>query len=294
VDLSAGGVSLQALDSPGGCITSLRCGDVEWLAAPVRSYPSGAVESREWGDCHASGWDECFPNVAAGPSPWEADHGDVWRRPTRWSVRPERTSALGLTEVDLPGRTYRFGRDVRLTPSSVVVDYQVRNDGDGPLPWAWAQHAMLAADDETALVLPHEVGVRVESTFGRGQDGPALTRLLRTGRLDTRLDLAGIAGRAVKMWLLDPLPAWIAVVRPGGWLAWDLAASSVPHVGVWLNRGGWDAAGKPLDHVGVEPSFGCSDDPVRASADRPPLAPGERADWRTVLRLGHDTSLLMK
>jgi hypothetical protein len=191
------------------------------------------------------------------------------------------------------GRAYRFTRRISLTPSTAVVDYEVRNDGDAPLPWAWAQHAMLAADDATAVVLPAGTGVRAESAFGAGHDGADLERVLRTGRLGPRLDLAGTAGRAVKLWLTDPLPRWIAVVRNGGWVGWDLAASSVPHCGLWLNRGGWDADGERLDHVGVEPAFGAADDPVRATRGRAPLAPGATGTWRTVLRFGHDPRLVM-
>jgi hypothetical protein len=294
LDLRAGGVRVQALGSPGGRITSLRSGDVEWLAAPVRRYCAVAVEGRDWGGCDASGWDECFPNVGRGPVPWDADHGDVWRRPTRWEVGSTGTSALGVTEVRAPGRAYRFAREVTVTPSSVLVDYEVRNDGEGSLHWAWAQHAMLAADDRTSLVLPQEVRVRVESTFGHGEDGPDLGRVLRTGRLGTRLELAGVTGRAVKMWLVAPLPPWVAVVRGASWLAWDLTASSVPHVGLWLNRGGWDAEGRQLDHIAVEPAFGCDDDPARATAaGLAPVTPGDTAGWRTVLRFGHDSELVM-
>jgi hypothetical protein len=294
VDLRAGELRLRALGSPGGRITSLQFAGVEWLAEPVRAYRPVAAEERDWGRCDASGWDECFPNVGAGPVPWEADHGDVWRRPTDWEVGPAGTSARGVTDVRAPSRAYRFTREITLTPSGVVVDYEVRNDGEAPLSWAWAQHAMLAADDGATLVLPHDVGVRVESVFGTGSAGVELEEVLRTGRMGPRLDLSGTTGRAAKLWLESPVPPWIAVIRRGLWLGWDLRASSVPHVGLWLNRGGWDAAGRRLDHVGVEPAFGCSDDPATAtSAGLAPIAPGETAAWRTVLRFGHGTELIM-
>jgi hypothetical protein len=293
VELSAGELRLRALESPGGRITSLEFAGVEWLAPPARPYRPVAAETRDWSRCDASGWDECFPNVGTGPAPWDADHGDVWRRPARWEVGVGGTSARGVTEVRDAGRAYRFTRELHLTPSSVVGHYEARNDGDAPLSWSWAQHAMLAADDATAMVLPQDVDVRVEAAFGSGSDGADLERVLRSGRLGRRLELAGMSGRAVKLWLGDPLPAWIAVVRGESWIAWDLRDSSVPHVGVWLNRGGWDADGRRLDHVGVEPACGCSDDPARAAAGRAPLAPGATAAWRTTLRFGHDSALLM-
>jgi hypothetical protein len=292
-DLRAGPVRLRALESPGGRITSLRFGDVEWLAPPVRPHHATAVETRDWGSCDASGWDECFPNVGRGPVPWDADHGDVWRHPTRWEVEPGGATARGVTDVRAPCRNYRFVREVTVTPTGVRVAYQVRNRGATALPWAWAQHAMLAADDRTSLVLPEEVAVDVEGVFGPGPAGAAVGRVLRTGLLGPRLDLCEMTGRAVKLWLRDPLPAWVAVVRDGAWLAWDLAASSVPSVGLWLNRGGWDAAGRRLDHVGVEPAFGRSDDPLRATAGRAPVAPGETVQWRCALRFGHKTELVM-
>lgn len=293
MELAAGELRLRALDSPGGRITSVEFAGVEWLAPPVRPYRPVAAETRDWAGGDASGWDECFPNVGTGPAPWDADHGDIWRRPARWEVGAGGASARAVTEVRTAGRAYRFTRQLSLTPFSAVVDYEVRNDGGAPLPWAWAQHAMLAADDGTAVLLPRDVGVRAEAAFGAGSNGADLEGVLRKGRLGRRLELAGMSGRAVKLWLEDPLPAWIAVAREESWVAWDLRDSTVPHLGLWLNRGGWDADGRRLDHVGVEPAFGCSDDPARAAAGRAPLAPGATAAWRTTLRFGHDTALLM-
>jgi hypothetical protein len=108
----------------------------------------------------------------------------------------------------------------------------------------------------------------------------------------TVIELDDMVGRAAKLWLEPPLPDVVAVVHDTDsgaehdtdWLAWRIADSSFPHLGLWLNLGGW--GDPPLRQVAVEPAFGAYDDPADAYADVDPLAPGDERAWSVLIEAG--------
>ena len=268
----------------GGKITGLRFGEHgrEWLAPPVRPL---AVPSpgQDWGELDCSGWDECLPNIAAAPDLGLADHGDVWRHP--WDPTPGAASGT----VAPPGRTYRFGRDITAEDSTLRIGYRLRNLGGLPLRWAWAQHMLLAADEHTRIVASSPLNLRLDAAFrDRRRDDAAFNA---TFEVPVGVgELRGVIGCAAKLWLEPPLPAVVAVIHGsaseevGDWLAWRVADSSFPHLGLWLNLGGWGNV--PLRHVAVEPAFGAHDKPSDAYADLDPLAPDGERTWRVLIETG--------
>jgi hypothetical protein len=80
----------------------------------------------------------------------------------------------------------------------------------------------------------------------------------------------------------------VAVVddSSGEWLAWRIADSAFPHLGLWINLGGWGDV--PLLHVAVEPAFGAHDRPAAAYAELKPLAAGASRTWHVVIEAGAD------
>ena len=264
----------------GGKIHSLRFGahGREWLAPPARprAVPS---PGQDWRELDCSGWDECLPNIAAAPEPGLADHGDVWRY--AWEAAPGAVSEGAVSgTVAPPRRTYRFGRDVTAEDSTLRIEYRLRNVGDQPLHWAWAQHMLLAADEGMRIVASSPMNLRVDAAFRDGKPDEAALDVPRDVR-----ELCGEVGRAAKLWLEPPLPAVVAVIDGAGeWIAWRVADSSFPHLGIWLNLGGWGDV--PLRHIAVEPAFGAHDRPDRAYADLDPLAPGGERAWRVLIEAG--------
>lgn len=280
----------------GGKITSLRFGaggsgadtaddaGREWLAPPVRTLAVPAP-GQDWAELDCSGWDECLPNIGAAPGEGLSDHGDVWRLP--WTT----TSGPASGSVAPPHRTYHFARDITSSSadSTLRIDYRLKNLGRNPLRWAWAQHMLLAADDRTRIVASSPMNLRVDSVFSNGAAFP-------DGELNleptTVIELDDMVGRAAKLWLEPPLPAIVAVVRNADsgtehdtdWLAWRIADASFPHLGLWLNLGGWGEP--PLRQVAVEPAFGAYDDPADAYADLAPLAPGDERAWSVLIEAG--------
>ena len=310
----------------GGKVSSLRPGGRgrEWLAPPVRPY-ARPRPGQDWGEGDCSGWDECFPNIAASADGSLADHGDVWR--LAWdaaepgalsgsvalsgsaalsssaarsgSVAPSDSVALSGSvalrgsvapsgSAAPPGRDYRFAREITAEGGLLRVDYRVRNLGERPLAWAWAQHMLLAADEETRIVSSSPMRLRVDCAFADGViDGAAdVEWLLPAGAPTTAISLGGAAGRAAKLWFEPPVPAVVAVVRGADRLAWRVADSSFPDLGLWVNLGGW--GGTELRHVAVEPAFGAHDRPADAYARLTPLAPRAQHAWSVLVELGTD------
>lgn len=288
----------------GGKIDSLRFGahGREWLAPPARPRAAPSP-GQDWSELDCSGWDECLPNIAAEPGLGLADHGDVWRYP--WGPTPGAVLGAVSGTVAPPRRKYRFARDVTAEGSTLRIEYRLRNFGGQPLRWAWAQHMLLAADDRMRIVASSPMNLRLDAAFRDGRrDDTAFddAAFNDTAFDDTAFEapsgvneLRGVVGVAAKLWLEPPLPAVVAVVSGGAgdgganedvgeWLAWRVADSSFPHLGLWLNLGGW--GGVPLRHIAVEPAFGAHDKPSDAFKDLDPLAPGGERAWRVLIEAG--------
>lgn len=109
--------------------------------------------------CHdISGWDECFPTVAAcrgqtsaGDAYDCADHGSLWQRP--WHVRSHE-GGVDLS-CDLPGLGCQFRRRCAFeTDGTLRLDYRIANRGAKPVPFVYSAHPLLAADATTRVLFP--------------------------------------------------------------------------------------------------------------------------------------------
>ena len=293
----AGPLELRSVPDLGGKVTSLRLGPDgrEWLARPVRPLRAPRP-GQDWGELDCSGWDECLPNIGASPDGALADHGDVWRLP--WQARAAPGTLSGA--VSPPHRSYRFARDLTVEGRLLRAEYRLDNLGDQPLPWAWAQHMLLAGDEHTRILASSPMHLRLDSAYrdgaaligGGGGDRPCPDWLCPDGAPTTGIVLRAATGRAAKLWFEPPLPAVVAVLHGREWLAWHLAGStgadsfpgSFPDLGLWVNLGGW--GGPQLRQVAVEPAFGARDAPAEAYRQLAPLGPGEHRRWRTVVEAG--------
>lgn len=287
----AGPLRLRFVPDLGGKVTSLRSGPGgrEWLARPVRSLRAPRP-GQDWGELDCSGWDECLPNIGGSADGALADHGDVWRLPWQAQAGPDTLSG----SVAPPHRDYRFARDLSTAGPVLRAEYRLDNLGGRPLPWAWAQHMLLSADEHTGILASSPMRLRLDSSYRDGTPVPggrgrACPNWLCPGAVPTtRIDLRGATGRAAKLWFEPPLPAVVAVLHGQEWLAWHLGgpsdAGSFPDLGLWVNLGGW--GGPQLRQVAVEPAFGAEDAPAGAYRGLVPLGPGEHRRWHTVIEAG--------
>lgn len=291
---SADGLRVHVAPTLGGKVTSIHlAGGREWLASPVRRLSSPTGPDQDWAELDCSGWDECFPNIAASASRGLLDHGEVWRHP--WTAQE---SDAGLrTEINTD--RYSLARELHLHERRLVAEYTLRGEGragtDSELDWAWAQHPLLAVDEQTRLLLPASTRVRLEAAFLDGETVDDAEWLCPKGVLGPDTVLGVARGRAVKLWFEQPLPPFVAVLRGEEWLVWRIADSSTPDLGLWINLGGWGVGSNtPLQHLAVEPAFGSADDPERAYEQGVTrrLRPGGTRRWRVVIEAGQGRSEL--
>jgi galactose mutarotase-like enzyme len=269
----------------------------EWLT----SRPDGAAadDGPIYGAAVAYGWDECFPNIGAGAYPGEErragtplpDHGELWSRP--WSVVD---AGPGHVELEVGGSClpYEFVRRLEVDGEHVLVSYRVTNTGDDGFHALWAMHPLLALDSGARIVLPGVDGAAVV-------ESASAAALARDGRVawptttatdGSRVDLSTYGGRpgiALKLVVERPTRR-AAIADPGtrAWLGFETTLRSVPHLGVWLNEGGWPEGPVRLRHVALEPTSGLADDLGEAVAAGSGwwIEPGASRQWQVALRLG--------
>jgi hypothetical protein len=144
VDPAAGG-KLRSL-------VSLRTGH-EFLYQDTRAAFDG---SKGYSFHDISGWDECFPTVAAcrgctsaGDAYDCADHGLLWQ--DAWEVR-ETGGALEMA-CDVATLGCSFARRCAFEADDTLrLDYRIVNRGDRPIPFVYSAHPLLAADATTRVV----------------------------------------------------------------------------------------------------------------------------------------------
>lgn len=289
-------LSVRLLPALGAKLVSLedRRSGREWLLPS--QLPDGGYREAAYGadfsSFDTSGFDECLPNVAAGPGsgggPDWPDHGELWSRP--WDVVREGEALV--CRIEGIGHPYAFTRRVALEGEVLRLDYELENLGSTAFPHLWSAHPLLQATPGMRILLPEGV----DEVFVNGASHPEL------GTFGDRrpwpevapgLDLSQVApretGLAVKLFVPNIPEGRCALWDPetGHTLAcsWDVA--EIPHLGLWLCYGGWPDDSRP-GHltVALEPCTGAPDALSEAAARGwcPVLPPGSRATWTLRLR----------
>lgn len=97
-------------------------------------------------DFDIGGFDECFPNIGAGPYPvwpWKGvmlpDHGEVWALP--WDTE-QNTGGLMLSVegVRLP---YRMEKRIELHSGGLWIYYRAINRSGFDMPVLWSSHPLV-------------------------------------------------------------------------------------------------------------------------------------------------------
>jgi galactose mutarotase-like enzyme len=268
----------------GGKIAELWFGDRQWLwrnpQLPFRAPVAGASYVLT---ADSGGLDECFPTTGACALPSLVrgaggrelpDHGELW------SQRPTLTLTTGAdghrAHIVWQGEClpYRFERTVIVTPQGDVrCEYAAVNLGDQKIPFLWAAHPLLHLGPRTRLELPEGARVRVSAQHGIDLGGAAAEhrwpRLRSGGQL---LDLSA-PGRAWKKPFacmlhmdLPPGARALRVLEGNEQLTASVQAEDVPHLGLWINHGGWNPLPRtswlpwrkpaPYLNLGFEPAIG--------------------------------------
>jgi hypothetical protein len=298
--LSNAAISLRMLPSIGGKIISLRSNGTgrEFLLPPRRPYVLPTYDGA-FADSDFSGWDECFPAIAAGPypaDPWRdvmiPDHGEVWTLPWSWRYR---TGVLYMVThgVRFPYRLERW-LDLR-APDRITVRYRARNLSPFPFPCLWSPHPMLAPSPSWRILMPPGVTLRVDSSLddrlGSYLDKVAWPLGGGVGRQELRLDTVGPPdqGYAYKIFAGGLTHGWAGVhdTVTDEALLFTFSPKIIPYVGIAVATGSPDPGQVFGYYAIVEPCNGWPDSLATAvtrgaGITLPPL--GSRT-WQFQLRL---------
>jgi len=117
----------------------------------TRSLPIDASFDTHW----TGGWDEIFPNDAAGAFQGRnlVDHGELWSQ--RWEIRER--SPLSLTLAYLCKTVpVRVEKSIRLDPTrpEATLVYEFQNQSAEKIPFLFKQHAAIAIEAGDEILLP--------------------------------------------------------------------------------------------------------------------------------------------
>jgi galactose mutarotase-like enzyme len=271
--LRSSGVELAVAPALGAKLVSLknlRSGR-EWLWHPA----SGLKLFRNQPDDDFSlstlvGWDECLPTIA--PCTWRGrafpDHGEAWSRAWTLDAGAWERGVL-KTSVRLPVSSFHFTRTVRLSGSSLAIEYVLENPAPVAQEFLWAAHPLLALHDGDRLDLTDETRLQINADswleslkFEEGSPGCAKLYAgpLRQGR-------AGVFNS-----------------RTGDRLTFEWDTAECNTLGLWLTRGGWHGH----HHLALEPANGAPDSLAVAAGEAKRcglVAPHSRKAWRIQVRL---------
>lgn len=130
----------------------------EWLwhpehydATQTRSLSLGASFDQAW----TGGWDEIFPNDAAGPFQGRdlVDHGELWSQPWQIVEQSSHYITLAYRCQTVPVDVQKM---IQLDASQpeVKITYHFRNRSSDTVPFLFKQHAAIAIEEGDEILLP--------------------------------------------------------------------------------------------------------------------------------------------
>ncbi|MDX2229634.1 MAG: DUF4432 family protein [Leptolyngbyaceae cyanobacterium bins.349] len=129
-----------------------------WLWHPAgydanqsRSLPIGAAFDDHW----TGGWDEIFPNDAAGEfQGWNlVDHGELWSQAWTVTHAEERSLTMQYQCQTVPVAVEKTITIAELAPVA-QIQYTFQNQSDREIPFLFKQHCAIAIQPGDEIVLP--------------------------------------------------------------------------------------------------------------------------------------------
>lgn len=253
----------------GGKITEITLAGRQWLWQNEHAQ-AGRVRKNATYDATADtgGFDDCFPTIDACRLPsWVKgcgdvnlpEHGELWSQAPAVAIETDESghrATCTWTGTSLP---YRVTRRVTVRPDGVVeFAYSAANTGDQRLPFLWSSHPLFPLTPRTRIVLPDGARTRVWSQHGVDFGGTGAEQKwprIRAGGSMVDLSHPDDALKkqdfACKVFVDLPRAETVVSLEEGASrLEIRLHGREIPHLGVWINRGGWSPLGKRRGFLG--------------------------------------------
>lgn len=292
--LDDGRVRATVLPALGGRVWTLEdlARDVQWIwhrpAVPLAEHAMGADYDAVW----AGGWEELFPNDAAGPFEGRdlPDHGEWWT--LRWAV--VREDATPSPRVVLAARSTvrraRLEKEISLDAdaAAVRIRYRIVSEEPTPFHFLFKQHLPLTLGPGCRLVIPGGTVSAVDPSFGTllAAPGPsAWPPAIRPGGDLSLVQPAESRSREF-VYLRDLAAGWCGADDPTRHASirmhWDVGA--MPYLWLFISYGGW----RDVHTVVVEPCTNLPKDLGEAvrRGQSARLGPGERFETEVRVAVG--------
>lgn len=225
--------------------------DRQWIWHRPGVPLAAAGPEAAYDDVWAGGWEELFPNDAAGEFEGSmlTDHGEWWRTP--WEVtEATRTADAAVLRLSarMTVRPATCTKEFRLPAQSdtLAVSYRIRNEASVPYHFLFKQHLPIAVAPGCRLALPGGSVTAVDPSFGTLLPGPGpfdwpspVVPSAQIADLGT-VPPAGDATREF-VYVADLPQGWCRVEDPakGAQLHFTWDSGSLPFLWLFLAYGGW-------------------------------------------------------
>jgi hypothetical protein len=267
----------------------------QWIwhreGVPLAPSAPGAAYDDVW----AGGWEELFPNDAAGR--FEArelpDHGEWWT--LAWSAvetSSEASAAVRLTAIAQIVRA-ECTKEFSLAhgDAALTVSYRIRSLEETPFHFLFKQHLPIQITPDCRLVLPGGRVEAVDPAFGTLLPGPGPYDWPKAvGANGQTVDLGVIPPRAAAarefVYVSDLPAAWCGVedLARRAALRLEYDDRRLPYVWLFLSYGGWRNTYTAV----LEPCTNLPKDLARAAqlGQAARLLPGEQFATSVTIRFG--------
>lgn len=258
----------------------------------LRAAPLGA----SYDDNFCGGWDELFPNDAAGVvgDAFYPDHGELWTQP--WEHE---------TASDVQGVTLHMRRPAATTTTIVEkwvtlradeaclrFRHRITNVGTRSLDFLWKLHPALVIEPGDRIDVPGRTGEVVDATFGLIREPRPFSWPIAntsTGPVDFSV-VRSMNGTRDFLYVRDLDAGWCALRRMRHDVGVALTFPKEIFSSVWLfmTFGGW----RGLETVVLEPCTAVPKDLNEAIRLRQcsHLEPGERLECEVLATIFHDVT----
>lgn len=222
----------------------------QWIwhrkGVPLIGHAPGAVYDDVW----AGGWEELFPNDAAGTFEGRdlPDHGEWWTM--AFGAASETSGAAATVSLSAMSRIIRAEcTKVFSLPhdaSALTVSYRIRSLESEPFHFLFKQHLPIHITPACQLILPGGRAEEVDQSFGSIMRGAGPCQWPGTKDVNGRIvDLRLIppaSSHAREFLYVRDLPAhWCGVddMGHGASIRMEFEGRQVPFVWLFLSYGGW-------------------------------------------------------
>lgn len=267
----------------------------QWIwhreGVPLRAQAPGASYDDVW----AGGWEELFPNDAAGTFEGRdlTDHGEWWTM--AFSAASQTSGTAATVSLRAMSRIIRAEcMKVFSLPNddaALTVTYRIRSLEPEPFHFLFKQHLPIHITPACRLALPGGRTEEVDPTFGTIMQGAGPcpwpgTKDAKGRIVDLRL-IPPASGQAREFLYVRNLPApWCGVddLEHSALIRMEYDGRQVPFVWLFLSYGGW----RDAYTVVLEPCTNLPKDLKQAVrlGQSARLAPGEAFETNVTVRLG--------